>query len=80
MGVKKIVPSDNILKIRALTEQICKEENTDLEYKKVVRQLKNIVDEGVKEIEISETPKTKMKCYENMCKTIKTLLNSIKLI
>jgi len=74
----KNVPSENILKLRVLTDQICEEENSEIEYKKVVKQLKNIVEQGVIEIERTTTPKTKMKCYENMCITIKTILNNIK--
>jgi hypothetical protein len=76
----KSVPSENILKLRELTNQICEEENSEIEYKKVVKQLKNIVEEGVIEIEKTTTPKTKMKCYENMCATIKTILNNIKIL
>lgn len=76
----KNVPSENILKLRELTDQICSREESEVEYKKVVKQLKNIVDKGVVEIENSQTPKSKMKCYENMCATIKTILNSIKIL
>ena len=76
----KSVPSENILKLRELTDKICSREDSEVEYKKVVKQLKNIVDKGVVEIENSQTPKSKMKCYENMCATIKTILNSIKIL
>ena len=74
----KSVPSENILKLRELTEQICSHENSEVEYKKVIKKIKSIVEQGVVKIEKSTTPKTKMKCYENMCATIKTILNSIK--
>jgi hypothetical protein len=76
----KSVPSENILKLRELTEQICSHETSELEYKKVVKQLKSVVEKGVVDIEKSTTPKTKMKCYENMCATIKTILNSVKIL
>jgi hypothetical protein len=74
------VPSENILKLRELTDRICENQNSEVEYKKVVNQLKNVVELGVLEIEKTKTPKTKMKCYENMCVTIKTILNNIKII
>jgi ribosomal protein S20 len=76
----KSVPSENILKLRELTDQICSREESEEEYKKVVKELKNIVEKGVIEIENSKTPKSKMKCYENMCSTIKTILTSIKIL
>ena len=72
------VPSENILKLRALTEQICSRENND-EYKEIVLQLKEIVNEGVEEISNSKTVKTKVKCYETMCMTITKILNNIKI-
>jgi hypothetical protein len=76
----KSVPSENILKLRELTDQICGREESEVEYKKIIKHLKNVVEKGVVEIEGSKTPKSKMKCYENMCATIKTILNNIKIL
>ncbi len=72
------VPSENILKLRELTEQICNRESND-EYREIVLQLKNIVDDGIDEISNSKTMKTKVKCYETMCMTITKILNNIKI-
>lgn len=72
------VPSENILKLRKLTEQICSTENND-EYKDIVLQLKEILDGGKDEIAKSKTIKTKVQCYENMCVTITKILNDIKI-
>ena len=76
----KNVPSENILKLRELTEQICNREESEYDYKKVIKQLKKIVEQGVIEIDNSPSPKSKMKCYEGMCTTIKTILSSIKIL
>lgn len=72
------VPSENILKLRELTEQICNRENQD-EYKEIVLQLKDILDDGKEEIANSKTVKTKVKCYESMCMTITKILSNIKI-
>lgn len=72
------VPSDNILKLRELTDKICNRETND-EYKEIVLKLKEIVDEGKDEIANSKTIKTRVKCYETMCITITKILNDIKI-
>ena len=46
----------------------------------ILEQLKKIVEQGVIEIDNSPSPKSKMKCYEGMCATIKTILSSIKIL
>lgn len=73
------IPNENILKLRELTEKLHKENNAD-EYKVIVKKLKNIVDNGKNEINISETPQSKIKCYETMCTTITNLLTNVKFI
>ena len=72
------VPSENILKLRKLTEEICNRESNN-EYKEIVLKLKSIVDDGIDEISSSKTMKTKVKCYESMCMTITKILNNIKI-
>jgi hypothetical protein len=72
------VPSENILKLRELTDQICNRENHD-EYKEIVLQLKDVLDDGKEEIANSKTVKTKVKCYESMCMTITKILSNIKI-
>ena len=56
-------PSENIIKLRALTEEICKRESHD-DYKEIVFQLKEIVNGGKEEIASSKTIKNKDRCYE----------------
>lgn len=72
------VPSENILKLRELTEQICNGEHTD-EYKNIVLKLKNILDEGAHEITKAKTIKSRVKCYESMCVTFTNLLNNVNI-
>ena len=71
--------SENILKLRELTNKLATEENKD-DYKLIVKKLKTIVDEGKDEIEKSKSPQSKIKCYESMCTTIATILTSVKFI
>jgi hypothetical protein len=73
------VTSENILKLRALTEKISAENNND-DYKVIVKQLKSIVDGGKTLIEESKTPQSKIKCYETMCTTITNLLSNVKIV
>lgn len=72
------VPSENILKLRELTEQICSGEHNE-EYKTIVLTLKNILAEGAHEITKAKTIKTRVKCYESMCVTFTNLLNNINI-
>lgn len=71
-------PSENILKLRELTEKISKTSpNSDLET--ALRELKIAVDEGNKEINVSGTPQKKLKCYEKMYTTITNILNTVSI-
>ena len=71
-------PSENILKLRELTKKICNESpNSDLEI--ALRELKVVVDEGNKEINVSVTPQKKLKCYEKMYTTITNILNTVSI-
>lgn len=79
MNTNTNIPSENILKLRKLTEKIDKQKKTD-DYESIVKQLKEIVDEGKSVIEQSKTEKTKIKCYETMCATITNLLTNVKFI
>ena len=73
------VPSENILKLRELTEKMCMKES-EIEYREILLGLKQIVDSGKDEIHNSKTTKTKVKCYESMCLTITTILDNIKIL
>jgi hypothetical protein len=74
--MKKIVPNENIVKLRELSEKLC--ENPNEEYKLIVKKLKTIVDAGKNEIEKSQSEKSKIKCYETMCSTITNLLSNVQ--
>ncbi len=68
------VPSENILKLRELTEQIA----ISVPNNKIVNMVQDIIDEGVEEVSNSKTDKNKVKCYENMCYKITNILRTIK--
>jgi hypothetical protein len=68
---QKIIPSENIIKLRKLTEQICSVENDEF----VIEQIKDIIDRGTELIMSSKTEKTKLKYYEKMFSEIKLIIN-----
>jgi hypothetical protein len=75
----KSVPSDNILKLRALTERLCSIEHVDeIQYKDVLKKLKSLIGEGKKTVDTANTEQSKIKCYETMCITIMKILEDIK--
>lgn len=66
--IKNISPSENILKLRKLTEQICSiEPDTDC----VLNEIRIIIDSCTEQIISSKTEKTKLKYYEKMFSEIK---------
>ena len=71
------VTSENILKLRELTEKICKV-SPDSEYETVLKSVKTVIEEGEEEPSRLTTSQTKIKCYEKMCTRINNILNSIK--
>ena len=72
------VPSENILKLRELNQKLTSESEHPDEYKKIVDELKEIVEYGKQEIIDTTTATKKIKCYENMCSRITMILNKIK--
>lgn len=68
------VPSENILKLRELTEKMT---NTAYE-SEVIDLVKEIISDGVDDAVKAKTDKTKLKCYENICYKITNILTSIK--
>jgi hypothetical protein len=68
------VPSENILKLRELTEQIA----INVPNNKIANMVQDIIDEGVEEVSNSKTDENKVKCYENMCYKITNILRTIK--
>lgn len=72
----KPAPSENILKLRALTEKMC-DISHEKDYEEVIKKLKLTVNEGKEEIKVLSSAQSKVKCYEKMCNNIITLLNTI---
>lgn len=69
---QNITPSENILKLRKLTEQICSVESND---DCIMNELKIIINKGTEAILSSKTQRTKLKNYENMFLEIKKLID-----
>lgn len=72
MGEFQLSPSENILKLRKLTEQICNIESND---DCVIEKLRVVIDSGTRDILSSKTERTKLKYYEKMFSDIKTIIN-----
>jgi hypothetical protein len=74
----KSVPSENILQLRELSNKICATNKNDEQYHGVISEMKKLVEESKRQIEITRTSKDKVKCYEKMCVAITNLLQKIK--
>jgi hypothetical protein len=74
----KSAESENMVKLKELTNKISS--STNRKYSTIVKELKNIVDEGKKEIEKNVNPQSKMKCYETMCSKITSILKDVELV
>jgi len=68
----QISPSENILKLRKLTEQIC---NVETSEEDVLEKLKNVIQKASDNILSSKTERTKLKYYEKMFSELKTIIN-----
>jgi len=74
----KSVPNENILKLRELTDKICKSNIDDYDYKMVVDELKKVIKDGKVEIERSLSDEKRINCYESMCVTVMNIINKVK--
>lgn len=75
----RTVTSENILKLRELTEKICEMSPQDLEANVVLKELKMVVEQGETEVLHLSTSASKLKCYERMCDKINNIFKSMKL-
>ena len=73
----KSVPSENMLALRKLTEELSKDDLDN--YVDLIKELKGILYDSQLIINDSKSSKFKIKYYENMCSTITGLLNEIKI-
>lgn len=71
------IPSENILELRRLSAKLCEINDYD-NYKEIIIEVKNVVENSTVEITQNKTPKQKIKCYENMCTAITKLLQKLK--
>lgn len=76
--MSKPLPSENILKLRELTEKMC-EMPHEKQYEEVIKKVKTAIEEGREEVKVLPNTQSKIKCYEKMCGAIITILNTIKL-
>jgi hypothetical protein len=69
------VPSENILKLRSLTEKLSCQ--SDLKDNEIVLEIKNILESNLDIITNSEKANTKIKRYEVMFSKIMSLLQKL---
>jgi hypothetical protein len=68
----KSSPSENILKLRELTEKLCDLSHKDNCEKSLIK-IKQVIDESSIEISQANTYQSKINCYEKMYKKIKNI-------
>jgi hypothetical protein len=69
-------PSENILKLRELSAKLCEINDVD-DYKNIIVEVKNLVENSKAEMIKNKTSKEKVKCYENMCTNITNILQKL---
>ena len=72
MSEFQMSPSENILKLRKLTEEIC---NIEPSGGCVIEKLRTAIKNGTEDILSSKTERTKLKYYEKMFSEIKTIIS-----
>ena len=72
MNKFQMLPSENIIKLRQLTDEIC---NIHPVNESIIENLKNIIESGSNKILSSKTERTKLKYYEQMFSEIKKIIN-----
>jgi len=70
------VISENILKLRELTEKMNIISNKD-EYENVLKSIRSVIEEDEQEISNLISTQSKIKCYEKMCTKLNKILNNI---
>ena len=72
------VKNENLIKLKELTEKISKN-SPNSEYKTIIKELKNIINEGQQEAYTISNPINKLACYEKLCSSMNNFLNNLKL-
>ena len=72
------VPSENILKLIELTDQLCVQDVDN--YRVDIIKIKKIIEIGKTELLKARTTKNKIKCYDTIYDNVANVLNNIKTI
>jgi len=76
--VSEKAPSENIVKLRVLVDELCKHDiNQTDEYKNTLRSIKEVID--LESNNVTEDKESRILCYEKMCSTIQIILKKIKI-
>ena len=67
------MPSENILKLRELTDKLCAISDEDITEK--IYEIKSVIKENEEELKVLKGDKNKVKCYESLFNKIKNILN-----
>lgn len=72
--------SENITKLRELTDMLCKSDYEDIDkYKEIIEEIQTVIEAEDNIIQAQKSQNSKLKCYESMCSKIKIILNKLKL-
>lgn len=74
--------NENLIKLKELSDKICSsdfsQDDEESDYKEVVGEIVNIIENSNDIIEEQENDDKKLKCYEAMCGELKKILTKIK--
>lgn len=70
--------SENLIKLRALTEKICETPQREI-VENLIGQIKEIIDHGQDTVSKTKSLGSKIKCYEEICDKITNILTDIEL-
>ncbi len=66
----RVLPSENIIELRKLTDQICLKSDNEI----LVDNIKQIINRYTEQVISIKTEKTKLKYYEQMFSELKSLI------
>jgi hypothetical protein len=71
--------NDNLIKLRALVEELDTQETDTNEYNEILNEIESIIKEERKIISRLKKPDTKLKHYETICASILSVISATKL-
>lgn len=73
------VKNENLIKLKELSDIICKTETDKGNYKEAVGEIADVIEHSEDMIEDAQNTDNKIKCYESMFSKLKLILNNFKI-